>query len=236
MATGEDLLKLAETRIREKYANVLVPKDNPNWHGPWDCAELASWVVFQEVGKLYGCTDNNGNPATTEAYSGAWSRDASDGTLQVTDKKTANTTAGLILVRKPPMPGRMGHIAISDGQGGTVEAAGVGLGVKRGKVEGRLWHFYTQIPDITYNSTGATVAPKPLPYLLTLEEPNMSGALVESVQRALKDAGFDPGTIDGFYGPHTVAAVFAFQRSNRLVADGIVGPKTAKKLGVVWPA
>ena len=63
----------------------------------------------------------------------------------------------------------------------------------------------------------------------------MSGELVESVQRALKEAGFDPGTIDGLYGPHTVAAVFAFQQSNRLVADGIVGPKTAKKLGVVWP-
>ena len=235
MATGRDLLNLAKTRIGEKYDNVLVPKDNQNWHGPWDCAEFASWVVFQKVGKLYGCTDNNGNPATTEAYSGAWVRDASEGTLHLTDKETANNTAGVILVRKPPLPGKMGHIAISDGEGGTVEAAGTGLGVRRGEIEGRLWHFYTKVPEITYHSTGAVVAPKPLPYLLTLEEPNMSGTLVRRVQRALKEARFNPGRLDGLYGPHTVAAVFAFQKANRLVPDGVVGPQTAKKLRVKWP-
>jgi len=71
--------------------------------------------------------------------------------------------------------------------------------------------------------------------MLTLEDPNISGTLVKNVQRALKNAGFNPGNIDGLYGPHTVAAVFAFQKSNRLVADGIVGPLTAKKLGVEWP-
>ena len=69
--TGTDLLRLAETRLGEKYINVLVPKDNPDWHGPWDCAEFASWVVFQKVKKLYGCLPNTGNPATVEAYSGA---------------------------------------------------------------------------------------------------------------------------------------------------------------------
>ena len=235
MATGKDLLKLAETRIGEEYVNVLVPKDNPNWHGPWDCAEFVSWVVFQKVGKLYGCTDNNGNPAMTEAYSGSWVRDAKDGTLDQTDKATANNTAGVIVIRKPPMAGRMGHVAISDGKGGTVEAAGTGLGVKRGQVEGRLWDFYTKVPEVTYVSSGEVVEAQPLPHMLTLEDPNISGTLVKNVQRALKKAGFNPGKIDGLYGPHTVAAVFAFQQSNRLVADGIVGPLTAKKLGVVWP-
>lgn len=236
MATGKDLLKLAETRIGEKYVNVLVPKDNKNWHGPWDCAEFASWAVYQIVGKLYGCTDNSGNPATTEAYSGAWVRDAKDGTLKATDNSAANNTAGVILVRKPPMPGRMGHVAISDGVGGTVEAAGTGLGVRRGKVGGRLWHHYAMIPELHYSSTDAAVAPKPLPTMLTLEEPLTTGPLVKKVQRALKAAGFDPGTIDGEYGPHTVAAVFAFQKVNRLVADGTVGPRTAAKLRVDWPA
>lgn len=235
MATGKQLLKLAETRIGEKYVNVLVPKDNPNWHGPWDCAEFASWAVFQKVGKLYGCTNNNGNPATIEAYSGAWVRDAKNGTLIKTDKDAANNTAGVILIRKPPIPGKMGHIAISDGEGGTVEAAGKGLDVRRGKVEGRLWHFYAMIPELTYSSSGITVPSKPLPYMLILKEPNVSGALVRKVQRALKQAGFDPGKIDGAYGPHTIAAVLAFQTLNRLVEDGIVGPLTAKKLGVEWP-
>ena len=235
MPTGNELLKLAETRIGEKYVNVLVPKDNPNWHGPWDCAEFVSWVIYQKVGKLYGCTDNKGNPATTEAYSGSWVRDAQNGSLKPTDATTANSTAGVILIRKPPMPGKMGHVAISDGNGGTVEAAGTGLGVRRGKVEGRLWHFYTLVPEVVYTSTGAMIESRSLPFLLTLEDPNISGTVIKNVQRALKEAGFDPGKIDGQYGPHTVAAVFAFQKLNRLVADGIVGPLTAKKLGVDWP-
>jgi hypothetical protein len=233
-SNGRGLVKLAETRIGEKYENVLVPKDNPNWRGPWDCAEFASWVVYQKVNKLYGCTENNGNPATTEAYSGAWVRDAENGTLNMTNQTDANVTPGVILIRRPPMPGKMGHVAISDGNGGTVEAAGVGLGVKRGKVEGRQWHFFALIPEVTYSSTKAIVKPKPLPYLLTLEEPNITESLVKDVQRALNKAGFNPGKIDGAYGPHTVAAVIAFQRLNRLVADGVVGPSTARKLGVEW--
>jgi hypothetical protein len=233
--TGTDLLHLAETRIGEKYVNVLVPKDNANWHGPWDCAEFASWVVYQKVKVLYGCVNNHGNPAATEAYSGAWVRDAENGTLLVTSQAAANTTAGIILLRRPPLPGHMGHVAISDGKGGTVEAAGAGLGVRRGKVEGRLWHFCVQIPNVSYAAIGAVVPPKPLPFLLTLENPNIKSALVGKVQHALKAAGFNPGVLDNEYGPHTVAAVAAFQKMNRLVGDGVVGPLTAKKLGVAWP-
>ena len=235
MPTGLDLLKLAETRIKEKYLNVLVPKDNPNWHGPWDCAEFASWVVYQHTKKLYGCTDNAGNPSTIESYSGAWVRDVVNGTLITTDQAATNITPGVILIRRPPMAGKMGHIAISDGEGGTVEAAGTGLGVRRGVVEGREWHFYALIPEVTYETTSAVVKPKPLPYLLRLEDPNMRGTIVKQVQRALKEAGFNPGKIDGEYGPHTVASVYAFQKANHLVADGTVGPLTAKKLGIDWP-
>ena len=233
--TGTDLLRLAETRLGEKYVNLLVPKDNASWHGPWDCAEFASWVAYQLTRNLYGCTNNQGNPALTEAYSGAWARDAADGTLPAVTQAAANRTAGIILVRKPPGPGRMGHVAITDGKGGTVEAAGTGLGVRRGKVEGRLWHFCAEVPDVTYHPTDTVVKPKPLPYQLILADPNLKGDLVKDVQRALKAAGFSPGVLDGAYGPHTVAAVYAFQKTHRLVADGIVGPLTAKKLGVAWP-
>lgn len=236
MPSGRDLLRLAESRLGEKYVNILVPKDNPNWHGPWDCAEFISWVVYQKVGRLYGCVDNNGNPATTEAYSGSWVRDASNGTLGVSDQVAANTTPGVLMIRRPPTAGAMGHIAIADGKGGTVEAAGMNLGVRRGRVEGRLWHFFSTIPGISYNASGPVVPPEPLPYLLTLKNPNIKSPLVKAVQRALRAAGFDPGKIDGAYGPHTLAAVTAFQTLNKLVADGVVGPLTAKKLGVDWPA
>lgn len=203
MPTGTELLALAETRLGERYENVLVPKDNPYWHGPWDCAEFASWVVFQITGKLYGCVDNQGNPATVESYSGAWVTDATNGTLVQVSEAVALTTPGVILIRKPPMQGKMGHIAIADGKGRTVEAAGKGLGVRRGDILGRQWHYYAQIPELDYSTNTVAVKPKPLPYLLTLEEPNVGGTLVTQVQQALKQAGVDPGVIDGQYGPHT---------------------------------
>jgi len=236
MPTGADLLKLAKTRIGEKYLNVLVPKNNPNWHGPWDCAEFASWLAYQTAARLYGCTDNDGDPAATEAYSGAWVRDAQSGALTAVDASAANNTPGVILIRRAPLPGKMGHVAVADGAGGTVEAAGVGLGVRRDKVQGRLWHFYAQVPGISYEATNARVKPEPIPFLLILTQPRTSSPLVRQVQRALNRKGVNAGKVDGVYGPLTVAAVAAFQQMNRLVADGVVGPRTAKKLGVKWPS
>jgi hypothetical protein len=191
--------------------------------------------VYQIVGKLYGCTNNRHSPAMADAYSGAWARDAADGTLFPATQAEANGTPGVVLIRKPPAPGQMEHIAIADGHGRTVEAAGINPGVRRDRVEGRPWHHFAKIPGLKYASTGLIAKPKPLPYLLTLKRPNIKSPLVRTVPRALRANGFDPGRIDGAYGPHTMAAVAAFQASHRLVADGIRGPRTARKLGVRWP-
>jgi peptidoglycan L-alanyl-D-glutamate endopeptidase CwlK len=57
-----------------------------------------------------------------------------------------------------------------------------------------------------------------------------SGADVSLLQQSLEKTGFNPGLIDGDFGPATQAAVIAFQRSEGLLADGIVGPKTAAAL------
>jgi len=58
------------------------------------------------------------------------------------------------------------------------------------------------------------------------------GEDVIRLQRLLRNAGFDPGTIDGIFGSRTQAAVIAFQKSKNLVADGIVGIQTWTALGV----
>ena len=60
-----------------------------------------------------------------------------------------------------------------------------------------------------------------------------SGEDVKRVQQALKDKGFDPGLIDGDFGPATEAAAIGFQKSEGLSADGVVGQKTLKALGIV---
>jgi hypothetical protein len=55
--------------------------------------------------------------------------------------------------------------------------------------------------------------------------------LVKDLQRELKEKGFDPKGVDGQFGPHTEAAVKAFQKAHKLSADGVVGPQTWKALG-----
>lgn len=49
---------------------------------------------------------------------------------------------------------------------------------------------------------------------------------VKQIQTALRNAGYDPGAVDGKMGRQTKDAVMAFQRANNLPADGIVGKKT----------
>ena len=53
---------------------------------------------------------------------------------------------------------------------------------------------------------------------------------VRALQQALKDKGFDPGSVDGMMGPATRRAIKAFQAANGLEVDGIVGPNTRAKL------
>jgi putative chitinase len=56
------------------------------------------------------------------------------------------------------------------------------------------------------------------------------GPAVVRLQRELRKSGFNPGKIDGDFGPATKAAVIAFQKSRGLLADGIAGPRTLKAL------
>jgi peptidoglycan hydrolase-like protein with peptidoglycan-binding domain len=65
----------------------------------------------------------------------------------------------------------------------------------------------------------------------TLKE-GSSGPDVTALQQRLQAAGFDPGKVDGEFGPGTEAAVMAFQKSEGLVPDGVAGPRTLAALGL----
>jgi peptidoglycan hydrolase-like protein with peptidoglycan-binding domain len=57
-----------------------------------------------------------------------------------------------------------------------------------------------------------------------------TGPDVNKLQERLKELGFDPGKVDGNFGPATKAALIAFQQSKGLTANGIAGPETISAL------
>jgi peptidoglycan hydrolase-like protein with peptidoglycan-binding domain len=52
----------------------------------------------------------------------------------------------------------------------------------------------------------------------------------KQIQRALKNAGFYTGAIDGKIGPQTKKAIKEFQKANGLKPDGFVGRRTREQL------
>lgn len=66
--------------------------------------------------------------------------------------------------------------------------------------------------------------------LLYLHHPFFRGKDVRDLQRLLQSLGFNPGILDGIFGPKTEKAVKEFQRSTGLIVDGIVGLKTLEEL------
>ena len=80
------------------------------------------------------------------------------------------------------------------------------------------------------NGQAAATRPRP-----KIKPPQVSagatGPAVVLLQKELKERGFDPGGVDGSFGPATSAAVRAFQRANQLDVDGVVGGSTWEALG-----
>jgi peptidoglycan hydrolase-like protein with peptidoglycan-binding domain len=230
--TGAGLLRRAREHVKERYVlGTLVPKDEANWKGPWDCAEFMSWLVFQEAGLIYGCVDDKVKPSQADAYTGAWRDDVERLGKRVSVEEAASTIGG-ILLRYPPSSHATGHIVLSDGAGGTVEAMDTAHGLVESTVHGRRWDTGVLIPGISYDGHGG-VEPRPPARIYRPDEPNMDQAVIRRIQEALSAKGFlDQKNIDGEFDAPTENAVIAFQRSASLVADGEVGDKTAAALGI----
>jgi N-acetylmuramoyl-L-alanine amidase len=227
--TGDAIIKTAGAHLNEPYIlGARVPMSNSEWKGPWDCAEFVSWCVFQTTGVLFG-TRPRTDAILADAYTGYWFEDAhANGASIPVD--VAVETPGAILLRAPA-PQSIGHIAFSDGAGGTVEAFNKKRGVIRSSAGGRRWDVGVLVPGVSYFRSAEPVPFQPPPErLLRVTQPLMRGPLVKKVQRALLAAGFNPGKQDGVYGPQTARAVRDFQSTRDLVADGEVGLATLKAL------
>ncbi len=128
---------------------------------------------------------------------------------------------GDLVFQKYSSKNRMYHCGIYMGDGTVVHSKGRSDGVVREAISKTSWNRYGRL-----KSFGSAVPGDKWTRLLKITSPYMYGADVTAVQTELKDKGYDPGGIDGFYGPKTEAAVKAFQKAGGLEADGIVGPAT----------
>lgn len=79
-------------------------------------------------------------------------------------------------------------------------------------------------------SEDIVVGPQTWDALIIQVAQGKTGPEVRAVQKLLKDKFGYAIAVDGIFGPDTKTAVKDFQSANGLVADGIVGPKTWKKL------
>lgn len=233
-ATAQDVVSLASAHVGEKYVlGARAPMANSKWSGPWDCAEFASWCLYQATGVLYGVRPED-DPVRADAYTGYWLEQARRDDA-IVDLEVAVRTAGAFLLRAAAKDW-IGHIAISDGRGGTIEAHSTKTGVIRGKVANRRWDYGVVVPNVTAYSNPDLPPIEVVKRTLHVTRPLMAGPLVKQVQKALAAAGYAPGSVDGIYGPQTAHAVQQFQSDTGLVADGEVGATTLKALKIKAPA
>lgn len=231
MAIGKDIYDKALTRKGQTYIEgTLVPKDDPNWKGPWDCAELCSWAVYQVAKLIYGCTNDHSLPAHADAYSGAWKIDAESKGIIITVQKAAGIPGAMVL--RAPTAELGGHIVVSDGKGGTIEAKGKKWGVVEDTLNNRRWDYGILVPGIDYSAPGTIPVTSPNYVIYRYTSPMMVAKKIGEIQQALTKAGFGTKGIDDIFGINTRNAVINFQRANGLTVDGEVGKDTAAALKV----
>src|SRR5437667_12405502 len=180
---GERILQLGRKHLGEPYVlGALAPKDNSKWKGPWDCAEFASWLVFRAAGVLYGCASDSGDPASADAYTGDWARDAETLGVKISVDQAMRTPGATVLRR--PQPGAVGHIVISDGRGGTVEAHSAKAGVIASTISQRRWGMGILVSGNEYSEGDAgTEVEESRAVLCRLPEAHMGGPTIREIQQ-----------------------------------------------------
>jgi hypothetical protein len=236
---GAAILAAAQTKLGQRYVlGAQAPLDDPLWGGPWDCAELASWAVYQAARKVYGCVNDKASPHNADPYTGAWLRDAKALGVRISIAEASVTPGAMLLFRGAAG----GHIAISDGTGdGTVEARNSTWGVTRHVVHGRIWTTGVLVPGIAYARSAETSGGAPsggpdrahAPTASArryVAPPPPSAEAVRAAQVALREGGFLHEEPNGHLDPATQAAAREFQIRTGLTPLGWLDEETLEAL------
>jgi hypothetical protein len=233
---GAAILDVARRHLGQRYAFTPTPDyDDPDWKGPFDCAEYASYCAFRAYGIPYGVVANAAK--RFDSYSGYWQRDANDRGIRISWRDALHIP-GALLLRFPPRqsPPPYGHVAISLGDGNaTYEALGRNYGVVRHKALNRSWNCGVLLPGVLYDTPDGIGSD--LLVFKAFDPPAGHSPIVERVQERLVELGYlAPPQVTGVYEGATEAAVTQFQIDGGLTVDGEVGPVTGEALGLgaIW--
>lgn len=227
MSTGKQIIKFAEQHIGEKYVlGARVSFDNANYKGPWDCAEFVSWVIYQTSGIKVGIKGN-------EAYTGYWANDEGKLCKKISISEAAQTF-GAILFRSPGFKGiKIGHIAFSDGVGGTIEAKSSKDNVCKSVIKGRQWEYGLLVNNIEYEINDNFVFDyNNPPFNFYVSSPLMKHLIVEETKSKLAKINLFHGNVNQEYDTETAIAVSNYQIMKGLVVDGVLGKDTLTSLKV----
>lgn len=120
------------------------------------------------------------------------------------------------------------HIAYAVDKEYCIEARGTKYGVVKTKIADRDFKYAAR--PYWWGEDVKPVLTRELYYT----NPMMKGDDVKEVQYKLNSLDYNCGMADGYFGNKTSIAVKNFQTDNNLKVDGVVGKKTAEKLGFKW--
>jgi len=188
MVTVEQFVDLLLSQAGDRYifgVEVSADDDNPS---AFDCSELVQW----------GCDHLGVSPRMPD---GSWNQANHcriHGTLISVDQGVATRGALLFKFSSSPFEGSRpssAHVAVSLGNGKTIEARSTHYGVGSFSAYNRGWTHAGLIPGLDNYAN--------------IQEDNSMADFVEIVQRQLNAHGFDAGPVDGDPGPKTEAGVKA---------------------------
>lgn len=207
------------------FGGEISSSSDPHGVGPVDCSELVE-VATRRAG--VGIPDG--------AYN-QW-KYCGDRGLHIPVNQARSTRGALLFYDDGSGTGRdrVTHVAFSEGNGLTFEAWQESKPVGNYDANRSKFTIGALIPNVDYGDSslppdqgngGGSGGSLDMSFRNLYEtDPRMKGDDVKAAQILLRGWGFDPGEIDGVWGPACTGACRGFQGAVGVTVDGQFGPNT----------